>query len=517
MISAKLLTAFMITILTLLLFPSEHSLTDPLFFANQNLLTFLPIVRRTDLFLLLLVTACIVLTARQRKKSWLSVIFLLIILSNLFDTFRPGWDYYGVRPDSGSYLAQYDEESIRTPGYVWFTEAVLKAGGQGNIDFWRSPEGVTWLHQMSESLYSAAKVPSHGMIGVVKTQKIGLGLSFIFLFVVMAAVISPAAAFVFSQISLSMGLLGVENDYIMSECLSQAITLAGVSCFLFLFEYRKKWLFVLLVALCALAFLVRPSNIYLAALPLIIAVRMIFCIRRKALAWLVSGTVAWVVFAGIPAFVCWRAYNNFLWAPNAQYANIGHALRLMQESDISAQSDPEVKSFLEGCKIRATKIQAGNDGALSQNEAVFSVALEQAKQMGYNDVSANFLFRKAAFPILKTHFSAYLSVLLDQIQFGVSKSRLQREWLSYPLILLLIGAFSILGRNLKSWQGLLLALLHNVHLVISMTNQPETRYIWSTEIIFLLGAVLVFSGLAKSRINKSADGINAAKPTVKAG
>lgn len=512
-ILCKLLIFFTTAMLILLLFPSEYSLTKPLFSLRSETSTILPIVRRTDPFLLLLIAGCLVLGVTQRKKIWLPMFLCLILIANLFDFFRPGWDYFGVRPDSSSYLVQYDAQSIRTPGYIWFAEIALKTGKQEDIGFWRSAEGGMQLNQMGESLYRAAEKPSHGLIRVIKGQKIVLALAFILLSVALAYIISPTAAFIFSQISLSMGLLGVQNDYIMSESFSQTVTLACVACFLFLFRSRNKWLFILLSALSAIAFLIRPSNVYLVALPIVAATWMLFHFRKQVLTLSISGAVVYVILAGIPAFVCWRAYNQFLWAPNAQNANIGHALRLMQESDLSAQSDPEVKYFLEGCEIRAAAIQFANDGTLSQNEA-YSVALEQAKQMGYNNVSANFLFQKAALPILKTHFQKYLSVLFKQIQFGISKSRLQREWLSYPLILLLIGVFAILGRNLKSWMGLLFVLFHNVHLIISMTNQPETRYIWATEIIFLLGAVFIFSGLAEKVMRRSADGINAAESAV---
>ena len=117
--------------------------------------------------------------------------------------------------------------------------------------------------------------------------------------------------------------------------------------------------------------------------------------------------------------------------------------------------------------------------------------------MGYDRIECSWLFAKVSRPVLKAHFTEFVDAVKDSFLAGIAKTRLKIEDLcSYPtLILLALGLLFWLGKDAGSILGILFVVLHNANVLLSAVNQPEKRYIFHSEILFILGLMLILKDL----------------------
>ncbi len=505
------LLAFSVLVSFLLLLPAQR-LSGPPAISGSSLHWEWPLLQRNAVFLLILMICVICLYRFTVRPRVLYGLLGLIWVLNTGYYFWPEKDYYGVRTDSASYLLPYDAQSIRTPAYPRFIEDVMTLVPGSDLDYWRSAEGQEMLADRADLLFQDVSGDSRGLVQVVRAQKIFLGVSFLVTAGLLCFLISPCFVFLFGEFALALNFLGVYNNYILSEVLSQAMLLLCCGIFCYFVARKVAWAFPFLCFFCAVSVLVRPANVFVFMLPAFAVIWLIFRQKRSAAGPLFIGLLIAAGLVLIPASVVYRATGYWIWMPNEGYAGIGHALALMQPEDIERQEDAETRKFLEASYDRIAQMKKEN-ALLTQNDYVFGVAVAEAEALGYDAVTANVLFSRASASILRSHSSDMLDILRSQFQTAVERTRLQTVRLSYWMILALAAVLSLIRCSEISLTGLLFILLHNVHLLISVTNQPERRYIWSTEIFFLLGAGLILYNLFRFPVKK----LKAVHPDIRSG
>ncbi|MHC1771640.1 MAG: hypothetical protein AB9907_07880 [Flexilinea sp.] len=492
--SAKALSIF---ILILLMIPWKDFFNPPVI-AVKNLQWVMPLIQRNIVYFLILAVCLLFLFRMKQSNKIMYGLMGCILVLNTGYYFMPEKDYYGVRTDSASYISAYDAHSIRTPGYPRFIEDVMTLSPNSDLDYWRSDTGQKELSTLEELLFRDHSGDSRGLVQVVRAQKVFLGISFLLTAFLLCFFISPYFVFLFGEFVLVFDFLGVYNNYIMSEVISQAFLLLSCGIFCYLIAGKNKWVFPFLGLFCAISVLVRPSNIFIFLLILIAAVILFVRERKGAFAPVITGLIVSFYLIQIPASVIYREYHQLIWIPNEGYASIGHSLALMDEEDITLQEDEEARKFLKDCYERIGQMKA-EKSTLTQNDYVFGIALEETKVLGYDAVTANKLFDRVSATILPAHFSELREVFKSQLLLGIERTRIRTDRLPYLLLSGIFVFLSIIRCSRYSMTGLLMILLHNLHLLISITNQPERRYIWSTEIIFLMGAFLILYNLFRFR------------------
>ena len=73
----------------------------------------------------------------------------------------------------------------------------------------------------------------------------------------------------------------------------------------------------------------------------------------------------------------------------------------------------------------------------------------------------------------------------------MERTRLQIPPVPFIALFLLFTILFAVRVKTDSLLGMLFSLLHVIHLCLSMMNQPERRYIYSTEILCLFGWLLI--------------------------
>lgn len=439
-----------------------------------------PVLQRNLIFLVLffaLVLFNSLLSGKSRFFCWLSV---LIVLVNTVYYFVPEWDYYGSRADSGAYLEHYNASSIRTPGYPVFIETVYRITGNDGLDALRWADEIN----IDESLHNARNEDSRGLIDVVRSQKCVLGAAFLILCCVFIQYYDPVWFVFFAQIVLGAGFLGVDNNYIMTECLSQAVLLLTAALFLLTIKGKKTIAFILMCAAAGFAILIRPANIFLLLL-IVIAVVFLLKDKRNFLIPL-AGCLVFAVISTIPAFTIWRAYKIFVWMPTSGYVEIARAVDFLDANDAEAFDDPELKKI---CQEMLEKKHSLPDA--DQNTNMWQVAVATAEEHGYDRISCSPVFQKISRTVLLRHSREFLSALMETVKIALERTRLQLGPIGFPVLAGIFLILFLIRVNMDSFAGLILMTAHVSHLVLSMMNHPERRYIYSTEILCLFGWLLI--------------------------
>ena len=474
-ISLWLGTAFML----LLLFPWNRA-AFPGSPRQMGGFLFKPLLQRNTICILLLailLTAAVLTNKKTTSLKWLAV---LAVLLNTLWYFLPEWNYYGMRADSLGYIRKYDASSIRTPGYPLFISGVYGLSGSEGLETLRArEEPVT-----DEQLFHSGKTDSRGLINVTRAQKLVLGAAFLVLFAVWCRYYSPLLFLFAAQIILSGGFLGVDNSYIMTECLSQALTLLFTAMLLVVIKERLPWAYVLMCLLGGAAVLVRPANIILA-LPLLVCVIILFR-HRRGLWFPLGGFAVFAALCAIPALIIFLQYRIFVWMPSSGYVDIARAIRIMEPGDEALFADPESHAF--AVKLLEKKQELGD---ADQSTYTFEAALPAAEALGYDRITCSPLFSRVSRKIFLTHPGAFADSLAGEIRTALERTRLKLGPASFPILLAIFTITALLRISTESLTGLGLAALHCIHLCLSMINQPERRYIYSTEIICLIGWLLI--------------------------
>lgn len=455
-------------------------------------LYFKPILQRNPVFYVLLFILLAVTFRRADKHKFFRLLAVLVVVWNTVCYFLPEWDMVGQRADTHAYLQQYTASSIRTPGYPVFIEAVFKLSGNDSLPQLRSDE----RHFRDETLQNGKMTDSLGLLNVVRAQKCVLFVSFLTLFFIFCRYYSPLWLTFAAQMILCCGFLGVDNSYVMTECLSQAVLLL-ITAFFILNVKEKSGLFFLIVCiLSAIAILIRPANIFLVILLFVSAV---ITIRKKhSILIPVIGCLVFLAMAAIPAVTIYRQYKIFVWMPTSGYVEIARAVDLMEPGDEDAFVDPELRDFCHELLVLKEEYPDAD-----QNTNMWQVGIAAAEKQGYDLISCSPVLGKVSRKIFMLHFSEFVSALTGTMKTALERTRLQIGPVPFIAFLLLFTLLFALRISTDSLTGMLLVLLHCSHLCLCMMNQPERRYIYSTEILCLLGWLLIlvnlFNGKKKER------------------
>lgn len=484
-----------VLVLILLLLPGQP-LSVPENVEGDSFLLGYPVLQRNAVLLFVLAVCILFLYRAKIKHGLLYALAGVVLALNIGTYFWSEKDFYGVRMDTADYIEPYNAQSIRTPGYPRFIEDVMTlTGHSSDLDYWRSAEGRSALIEREDLLLRDQAGDSRGLLQVARAQKIFLAFSFLLAIGLLCWLISPWFAFLIAELALGMGLLGVYNSYLLSEVLSQAMLLLACGLFCYLMAKKSAASFLFLCFFSAVAFLVRPANAFISALPLVGAIGLLIREKRKAIATVLSGLFIAGLLALIPAMVIFRATGNWIWLPNEMHVTTGHGLSLMGPEDISKQENELAKEFLQASFDRIGQLKAQH-GTVTQNETI-EIALAEAERLGYDPVTANVLFKQAIPPILRDHRAEMSEIIKTNLLASLDRTRLRTEWLPYGIFLGIVVILALIRWSAVSLTGLLFVFLHNAHLLISATNQPERRYIWSTEILFLLGAGIILYNLVR--------------------
>ncbi len=487
---STIIRSIAVVILLMLLMPWNNVIFSgaPL---RIGLLLVKPILQRNIIYTVILFAAvlAIVLTSQQsRIWIWISV---LIILVNTVYYFIPEWDYYGRRADSGAYLQHYNASSIRTPGYPKFIEMVFLMSGHEGLDELREKDAFA----EDESLHNCRKENSMGLINVVRAQKCVLAASFLILFIVFRKYYEPLWFVLFAQIVLCNGLLGVDNNYIMTECLSQAFILLTAAMFIMVIKGKQSASFVVMCITAGLSILIRPANIFLG---LLIFISVVFLLKsHRKISLLLAGCFLFVMICAIPALTIFRNYGIFVWMPTSGYVEIARAVDFLEPGDEEAFDDPKLRDICL-TMLENKKLYPNAD----QNTNMWQVAVAAAEEHGYDHITCSTVFGKISRKILFRHFSEFVNALIDTMKTALDRTRLQIGPVSFPAMILMFLILSVLSMNIDSFTGLILMIGHITHLGISMMNQPERRYIYSTEILCLLGWLLIIIAVTLKKREK---------------
>ncbi len=487
-----LFPAFMM--LGLLLIP-WYAVSTPI---NMGGKMILPVFQRTAGTYLLLAATAVVILAQKKSNKMMNAFIFIIVAVNLFYYFVPEWNYFGLRTDSFSYLEHHTASSIRTIGYPAFIEVV---NDDADLETMRGEFGAELYANYPEQLVNGTAVESHGLLKTVHLQKLFLASALVILCAVMMSVAGWFPCLLFAEWVLCGGFLGVDNSYIMSECLSQAVLLIASACFIAHVKYKSLVAYLLGSVFSAFAVLVRPSNIFF--LPLVLSGAIILLIkkenRRRCLAAF-GGLLLYFIIAAIPAVEIYASYGRFLWMPVSEYAEVGRALSLMETEDKELFTDEETSVYVDEV-LKAKEGFAAEHDVIEQNDYVWNIAVKTAEKMGYDRIECSWLFSKVSKPILKKHFSEFATAVKDSFMVGLSKTRLTfGSFFKYPvLILTALALFFAFAKSKTSVLGVVFILLHNLNVLLCAVNQPEKRYIYYSEILFILGFILILKDLQDKR------------------
>ena len=165
----------------------------------------------------------------------------------------------------------------------------------------------------------------------------------------------------------------------------------------------------------------------------------------------------------------------------------------MQPGDEENFEDPEMKEFCE--KLLKLKEQYPD---ADQNTNMWQVGITAAREQGYDLITCSPLLGKFSRRIFRLRFSEFLNALFGNIKTALERTRLQTGRISFPVLFLFFSVLFVLRPGTDTLLGFGFSLLHVIHLVLSMMNQPERRYIYSTEILCLLGWLMILCGVLRS-------------------
>lgn len=480
----RMIIRFLTAVCCLLMLLPWDKMTFPRGPLHAGHLMINPLLQRNIIFILLLLVLTALYFLLCENSNLLKCFSILIILINTVWYFLPEWNYYGLRADSPAYLESYTASSIRTPGYPVFIEIVYKITGSNGLSALR-----TEMQTISdESLQDGTAADSKGLLSVTRSQKIVLGFAFLLLAAVFFRYYAPIWFVFAAQIILSGGFLGIDNSYIMTECLSQAFCLIITAVFILFMKEKRAVFFVLLCVLSGIGMLIRPANIFLF-IPIAVSALSWFINKHSILIPLI-GCLAFLALTAIPAITIFRAYHVFVWMPTSGYVDIARAVEIMQPGDEDAFTDPEQREFCHDLLAKKESI-----GEADQNTYMWDVGIAAALERGYDLISCSPLLGKVSRKIFLLHPGEFVSAIAGTIRTALERTRLQIAGIPFPVIALLFIILFLVNNNTDSLSGLSISLMHIAHLFIFSMNQPERRYIFSTEILCLTGWLLIFISL----------------------
>ena len=446
-----------------------------------------PLLQRNMIFICLLFFILLLDTLFREKNRFLAVLSVIIVLLNTVYYFIPEWNYFGRRADTADYLEHYTASSIRTPGYPVFIETVCNLTGNEGLEELRQTHDT----QPDESLLDSTISESKGLVNIARAQKIVLAAAFLILFFVYSRYYNHCWFVLVAQIIFCGGFLGVDNSYIMTECLSQAVCLLTAALLILYMKEKKPLFFLVLCVIAGYGILVRPANIFLIIPIGICFLNMIH--EKRNLLIPIIGCLAFLGISAIPAINIFSHYKQFVWMPTSGYVDIARAVELMQPGDEETFDDQELRDFCADLLVKKTAI-----GNADQNTYMWEVGIATAREHGYDLISCSPILGKVSRQIFRIHFREFISALAETMKTALERTRLQLGPIPFTALACLFIVLFVIKINIDSTTGMIIALMHMAHLFIFIVNQPERRYIYSTEILCLIGWLLIFESLFKA-------------------
>ena len=179
--------------------------------------------------------------------------------------------------------------------------------------------------------------------------------------------------------------------------------------------------------------------------------------------------------------------------PTSGYVEIARAVELMQPGDEETFDDPQLRDFCADLLEKKAVI-----GDADQNTYMWEVGIATAREHGYDLISCSPILGKVSRHIFRLHFREFISALSETMKTALERTRLQLGPVPFTAIACLFIVLFVIKISIDSTTGMIIALMHIVHLFIFIVNQPERRYIYSTEILCLIGWLLIFVSLFKA-------------------
>ena len=455
-----------------------------------------------------------------RQSTLISWIGLSLIALLLLWSLGEKWNHILIQPDSRSYIRN---EGYRTPLYPWFID--LLTLGQD-----LRASGSLYYGPIGQLIINGDDSP---LIWPIRIQQIILHASLVTVTWVMSRITGPLIAVVTGFIILFEGFLSYEQNQLLTECLTQALTLFTLAAyFLFVLEKKLKWLLAMSL-LFGLAFLMRPAAGYLILLPIVGALQYTYYHRFRLRVILPSLFMCMALpiigSAGIQA--SYQYVKTGVWSPVPYWAEkkMAIALQIAGIDDIEKLRDLTEYEFLK----RALELkwqedwkerrylrrvlyrdifrhpERGYEFSTRNHHVIISpIASAMSEERSLSDrqeqrFKHNLMLRVANAILEDPQHQAqrqlmFLDALRDTLDW---QHRIKSDW---PIHLDIVGIATlmlflvILTRNTACWMGLLCMALHIISVILfCWSNTVETRYTHATELLFVLGAFLVLWGFLK--------------------
>jgi len=426
---------------------------------------------------------------------WLTV----IVAGEMGNNHSPSnWNVYYLNPDSITYIARYEDQSLQiSPGYPLFIELVTA--------------GTNFTHtvnnpRMGHPVEGAANDP---LLLVTRTQKVMLLLaSVITCIALMGLINSPLPVLLFLGL-YEFGFFSELINHLLSETLAQAWLLLILATFFTFFWKRWRVLLPLAGIFCAGLYLTRPAGVFCGVL---LAAMFLWALLVNWRSYWLSCVITFFIGAVLVSLPVIYTYlvTGFM-TPTALYSDvkIAFALQIAHPQDVNFMPDENARLFL----TKAIALKQENDAiikaGMSPDDELYifypfvgdnvSLTVKAFQETQPNGTSLEWkkLSADVSRIILAQHRSEYYSLGLKTFWYATTRLSLDRITLYPYTFWFLVTSCLIIALLLRGWIGycsITLILTHLFHLmIISFFGSPLSRYIWATEfLVFITFFILLW-------------------------
>lgn len=310
---------------------------------------------------------------------------------------------------------------------------------------------------------------------------------------------------------LGLSMVSLEADMLLSEPLAMAAhAVFLILLVLYVIRGRIGWLYGAAV-MAGVAFSIRPASIFVLGTVAVTAAAC-FLVRRKP-GWL---HLAGVLACALALCAAPNLVKRISGAKNQdvsmrKWAMAAFALALADPGDVARFKDPDVRRFLDQSLQEKAKFKAGLKADESKppydpeitylGYYTYYIVLGQSQKIScekYRDGSPeqlkerHRLLGEMAVGIFRAHPLRLLRLDASGFQYMVRSGTRLSDF--QPFWVTLIGAalLALLAGNRLAAAGATLAGAHVLHLVvISLFDQPLSRYVYATESMAVIGIWLI--------------------------
>jgi hypothetical protein len=403
------------------------------------------------------------------------------------------WDYVEVVLDSPSYVVPWSGAQLRPPAYPLFV-------------------ALTAADPAARAAEAAVPDPHgerpHGALaGAVRAQRALLLATLLVLAAVLMREISPPLVLLGAIELVRGGWLVPEADAIWSEALAQSFMFLVTAALVVHARATREPPALALAALAAgLLLLTRPAGAYVLV-PLAAAVA--FAYRRSGRA---AGAAALAAAATLAALLAlpflYRTIveGNSAGASMGPVSRIGFALQVADAGDVERMPDETARDFLRRALERrgAAGPAEGHFESECFSRNVYGIALPLAHEMGCDNRALCSLFDRVCFAVLPRHLGHVASIAWGSLRQGWGYSRVNPFTTvrgGVPFGLLVLAALGALWWRAPARVRFLSATLWLGHaaalVVIALGDAPDTRYVFATEPLALVGTFVLLASSAE--------------------